>query len=49
MARRSNVAKPKHRPWKPVTFSYENGLNGWISRSRVQRNALGRAVWRAAL
>jgi hypothetical protein len=32
---------------EPVSLSYENGLNGWISRSRVERNASGRAVWHA--
>ena len=32
---------------RPVAISYENGLNGWISRSRVERDEEGRPVWRA--
>ena len=33
---------------EPVTFSYENALNGWISHSEIVRNEDGRAVWHSA-
>ncbi len=32
---------------QPVSFSYENALTGWASRSRVIRDAQGRSAWRA--